>query len=98
MYRKRQSLITIVTKHTPTKNQENCNSLPKINVTTESKNNFADTIIIDKLINIEKMYSAFPCPKLWSLSFGTLAILFPMNVISDAKISPALLKLSAIMA
>ena len=44
------------------------------------------------------MYSAFPCPKLWSSSFGLLAILFPIYVISDEKISPALFMLSAIMA
>ena len=49
-------------------------------------------------INIEKIYSAFPCPKLWSSSCGTLEILFPIKVISDAKISPPLLKASAIIA
>ena len=57
-----------------------------------------DKTIIDILINNENMYSAFPWPKLWSLSFGSLEILFPIKVISEAKISPALFTLSAIIA
>ena len=50
------------------------------------------------LINKENIYSDFPCPKLWSLSPGLLAILFPIKVIREAKISPALFTLSAIIA
>ena len=64
----------------------------------ESKNNLAETRIIAILINIEKIYSAFPWPKLWSSSFGVLAILLPIKVIREAKISPALFTLSAIIA
>ena len=55
-------------------------------------------LVFPDIINIEKIYSAFPCPKLWSSSFGALAILFPINVIKEAKISPALFILSAIIA
>lgn len=87
----------IVAIQTNTKNQENIISLPNIRVITESYSNLAETNIIEMLINIEKMYSAFPCPKLWSSSPGALAILLPINVISDAKISLALLMLSAII-
>ena len=46
----------------------------------------------------ENIYSALPCPRLWSSSLGLLAILFPINVISEVKISPALLNASAIIA
>ena len=51
-------------------------------------------IIIVILISIEYMYSAFPCPKLWSSSAFLDATLLPINVISDAIISPAELNAS----
>ena len=70
----------------------------KIREVIESINSFIDTAIIEILINKENIYSDFPCPKLWSLSPGLLAILFPIKVIREAKISPALFTLSAIIA
>ena len=78
--------------------QENCNVLPYIKEFIAFDNNLKVTSSIEIPINIEKIYSAFPCPKLWSSSCGTLEILFPIKVISDAKISPPLLKASAIIA
>lgn len=52
----------------------------------------------DILMMSEKMYSALPWPKGWSLSPGLEAILLPINVISEENTSPALFKPSAIMA
>ena len=55
-------------------------------------------LLSDNDISIEYMYSAFPCPKLWSSSAFLDATLLPINVISDAIISPAELNASATIA
>ena len=60
--------------------------------------NDIDTNIIEIAMNNEKIYSAFPWPKLWSSSEGLLAIWLPINVIKLDNISPALLTASAIIA
>ena len=92
------NFVAIVTIHTTIKNQEKVYPSGFFNDWTESISNFIATKIIDKLISNEKIYSAFPWPKLCDSSLGLLAILFPINVIHDEKISPALLTLSAIIA
>ena len=48
-------------------------------------------------IRKENIYSAFPCPKLCSSSWGFDAILFPINVRSDEKISETEFTKSAII-
>ena len=92
------NFVAIVTIHTTINIHENIYPSGFFNDWIESNNNFIATKIIDKLISNEKIYSAFPCPKLCDSSLGLLAILFPINVIDDEKISPALLTLSAIIA
>ena len=98
VYIYKESFVIIVVIHTITNHHENIISFPSNNVLIASIIILTDTIIIEIAINSENMYSAFPCPKLWSSSPGTLAILFPIEVISDANMSPALFILSAIIA
>ena len=56
----KESFVTIVIIQAIIKNQENISFSPEIRDTIESKSSFAETIIIAILINIEKIYSAFP--------------------------------------
>ena len=98
VYKNKANFTIIVITQTITNNIEKSNVLWFTNELIESNNNFADTIIIEILIKKENMYSDFPWPKLWSLSPGLLEILLPINVNKELKISPALLKLSAIIA
>ena len=97
-YTYKQNLTIIVVIQTKTKSQEKSNLLPKTSEETASTNNFIDMPIIERLIKKEKIYSAFPWPKLWPSSRGSLAILLPIKVIAEAKISPALFAASAIIA
>ena len=98
VYIYKHNFVAIVAIHTITSHHENIYFSGFSSALIEPSNSFNDISIIDILTNIEKMYSAFPCPKLWSSSLGLLAILFPMNVINDEKISPALFTPSAIIA
>ena len=66
--------------------------------TLNVSNIFRDIKIIVILISSEYMYSAFPYPKLCSSSGGLLAILFPIKVIMEEKISLAEFMASANMA
>ena len=64
VYKYNKSLTTIVIIQTATRNQEKTNASLCTKDITESYNNFAATNIIEILMNREKIYSAFPCPKL----------------------------------
>ena len=63
-YKNNTNLVIIVTIQTTISHHENIISFPLNNFTIESIIIFIDTIIIEIAINIENMYSAFPCPKL----------------------------------
>ena len=88
----------IVTKHAMTRLIEKFTWLPNSREVKESSNSLQEAIIMAILINREKTYSAFPCPKLCVSSFGSLAILFPTNVKREARMSEAEFAASAIMA
>ncbi len=66
----KENFVTIVTIHTTISNHEKVYPSGLINDSTESISNFTETKIIDRLISKEKIYSAFPCPKLCDSSLG----------------------------
>ena len=63
VYKNKHSFVNIVIKQTDTSNHEKVNVFLTTKDTIELYKSLAETKSIERLMNKEKTYSAFPCPK-----------------------------------